>query len=42
MMELKQASKDEAQRNLQSAENANTGEAMSQLQPIIRLRATGY
>jgi hypothetical protein len=42
MMELRQASKDEAQGDLQSAENANIGVTMSNLQHIIRLGETGY
>jgi hypothetical protein len=32
MMELRQASKDEAQGDMQSAENANTGVTFSKLQ----------
>jgi hypothetical protein len=42
MMELRQASKDEAQGVVQSAENANIGAAISKLQHIIRLGETGY
>jgi hypothetical protein len=42
MMELRQASKDEAQGVVQSAKNANMGATMSKLQNIIRLGETGY
>jgi len=42
MMELRQASKDEAQENVQSAENANTGTTYSKLQQNLILRVTEY
>ena len=42
MMELRQADKDEAQGDVQSAENANTGATFSKLQHNIRLGETGY
>jgi hypothetical protein len=42
MMELRQASNYGAQGDVQSAENANTGAAISKLQHIIRLGETGY
>jgi hypothetical protein len=42
MMELRQASKDEVKRNVQSTDNANTGATFSKLQHNIRLGETGY
>jgi hypothetical protein len=42
MIELRQASKDEAQGDVQSAGNANTGDTFSKLQYNIRLFETGY
>jgi hypothetical protein len=41
-MELRRASKDEAQGDVQSAGNANTGATFSKLQHIIRLGEKGY
>jgi hypothetical protein len=42
MMELRQASKDEAQGDVQSTENGNSGAKFSKLQHNIRLVETGY
>ena len=42
MMELRQASKDEAQGDVQSANNANTGATFSKLQKNAILGETGY
>jgi hypothetical protein len=42
MMELRQASKDEAQEDVKSTEKANTGATFSKLQQNIRLGETGY
>jgi hypothetical protein len=41
-MELRQASKDEVQGDMQSAGNANTGATFSNLQYNISLGQTGY
>jgi len=42
MMELRQASKDEEQRDVQSAENANTGTTFSKLQQNLIIGVTKY
>ena len=42
MMELRQASKDEAQGDVQSANNANTGTTFSKLLQNVILGETGY
>jgi len=42
MMELRQASKDEAQGDVQSANNANTGATFSKLLQNVILGETGY
>ena len=42
MMELRQASKVEEQRYVQSAENANTGATFSKLQQKLILEVTEY
>jgi len=41
-MELRQASKDEAQGDVQSAENAKAGATFSKLQLRVILGETGY
>ena len=41
-MELRQASKDETQGDVQSARNANTGATFSNLQQDLILRLTEY
>jgi len=42
MMELRQASKDEAQGDVQSEKNANAGATFSKLQLSVILGETGY
>jgi len=42
MMELRQASKDEVQGNVQSAKNSKTGATFSKLQQNVILSETGY
>jgi hypothetical protein len=42
MMELRQASKDEAQGDVQSANNGNTGATFSKLQQNVIPGETGY
>jgi hypothetical protein len=42
MMELRQASKNEAQGEVQSANKSNTGATFSKFQQNIRLGETGY